>query len=132
MGQTAPVVMYRKKVLFVCARNIIRSYTAERMFLGSPLYDVRSRGVARNARIKLTESDIGWADLIFVMEKRHKNRIIREFRSALVGKEVVCLFIRDIYSAMEERLITVLRRKLAPYLLLPAVKHVESGPDVRG
>ncbi|MCB1128466.1 MAG: hypothetical protein KDM81_18365, partial [Verrucomicrobiae bacterium] len=55
----------------------------------------------------------------FVMEKRHKRLIVREFQPELVGKEVVCLFIRDIYNAMEERLIAVLRKKLAPHLLLP-------------
>jgi predicted protein tyrosine phosphatase len=110
---------YRKKVLFVCAQNKIRSYTAEKMFAGSLLYDVKSRGVAKDARIKLTESDIAWADIVFVMEKNHKNRIAQNFRSAVVGKKIVCLFIEDIYEPMEEALIAVLRQQLAPYLLLP-------------
>ena len=106
----------RTKILFVCARNRIRSFTAEKMFAGSPLYDVRSRGVAKDARIRLTGKDLGWADLIFVMEKEHKNRIARQFRSAIVGKRIVCLFIEDIYGPMEEDLIAVLRQKLAPHL----------------
>jgi predicted protein tyrosine phosphatase len=110
---------HRKKVLFVCAQNKIRSFTAERMFAGSLLYDVKSRGVAKDARIKLTESDIRWADIIFVMEKNHKNRITKAFRPAISGKEIVCLFIEDIYDPMEEELIAVLRQKLAPHLLLP-------------
>ena len=97
----------RKKVLFVCARNKIRSYTAERMFAGSLLYDVKSRGVAKEARVKLTESDVHWAEVIFVMEKNHKNRIAEVFRSAIVGKPIVCLFIEDIYQPMEPKLILV-------------------------
>ncbi len=109
----------RKKLLFVCAQNKIRSLTAERMLAGSQLYDVKSRGVAKDARIRLTESDIGWADIIFVMEKNHKNRITKDFRSAIVGKKIICLFIEDIYDPMEEELIAVLRQKLAPHLLLP-------------
>jgi predicted protein tyrosine phosphatase len=72
-------VTHRKKVLFVCAQNRIRSYTAEKMLAGSQLYDVKSRGVAKDARIKLTEADIRWADIIFVMEKDHKNRIAKFF-----------------------------------------------------
>jgi predicted protein tyrosine phosphatase len=110
---------HRKKVLFVCAQNKIRSLTAEKMFAGSQLYDVKSRGVAKDARIKLTESDIRWADVIFVMEKNHKNRMAKDFRPAIDGKKIVCLFIDDIYCAMEEELIAVLRQKLAPHLRLP-------------
>ncbi len=115
-------VTSRKKVLFVCAQNKIRSYTAERMLAGSMHYDVRSRGVANDARIKLTEADLGWADLIFVMEKNHKNRIAKEFRDAIAGKRIVCLFIEDIYDPMEESLVAELRRKLAPHLLLPGAE----------
>lgn len=117
-----PIVGHRKKVLFVCAQNKIRSFTAEKMFAGSQVYDVKSRGVAKDARIKLTESDIGWADIIFVMEKNHKNRIAKDFRSAIVGKKIVCLFIEDIYDPMEEALISELRYKLAPHILLPPEK----------
>ena len=105
--------------MFVCAQNKIRSLTAEKMLAGSRLYDVRSRGVARNARIKLTGSDLGWADIMFVMEKNHRNRITKDFRPAMAGKKIVCLFIEDIYDPMEPALIGELRRKLAPYLDLP-------------
>jgi predicted protein tyrosine phosphatase len=114
---------YRTKVLFVCAQNKIRSYTAEKMFSGSQFYDVKSRGVAKDARIRLTEADIAWADLIFVMEKNHKNRITKEYRSAVIGKKIVCLFIEDIYVPMEAGLVDELRQKLAPYLWLPDVKN---------
>ncbi len=118
----ASTVTYRKKVLFICARNRIRSYTAEKMLAGSPLYDVKSRGVAKDARIKLTEADLRWADIVFVMEKDHKNRIAKNFGPAIAEKEIVCLFIEDIYSPMEESLIAVLRQKLAPHLRLPDLK----------
>lgn len=118
----AAQITSRTKVLFVCAQNRMRSFTAEKMFMGSMLYDVKSRGIAKDARIRLTESDIGWADVIFVMEKNHKNRIAKEFRSAIVGKKIACLFIEDIYDPMEPALIHELRRKLAPYLILPEEK----------
>lgn len=103
----------------MCGQNRSRSLTAERIFAGSRLYDVRSRGVASNARIRLAEPDIAWADVIFVMEKEHKNRITGDFGAAAAGKEIVCLFIKDEFAPMEEALIAELRRKLAPHLELP-------------
>ncbi len=109
----------RQKVLFICAQNKIRSYTAEKIFAGSMLYDVRSRGVANDARIKLTESDLNWADLIFVMEKNHKNRIDKKYPGILRGKRIHCLFIEDIYEPMEPSLIAELSTKLTPYLQMP-------------
>jgi predicted protein tyrosine phosphatase len=108
-----------KKILFVCAQNKIRSVTAEKMFAGSPHYQVRSRGVANDARVKLTEDDLGWADVVFVMEKNHKNRITKKFRHKTSGKTIICLFIEDIYEPMEASLLAELRHKLSPYLVLP-------------
>ena len=110
------------KVLFICAQNKIRSFTAEKMFEGSQRYRVRSRGVAKDSRVKLTEGDLGWADVVFVMEKNHKNIINKKFREQSHGKRIICLFIEDIYDPMEDILIAELRRKLAPYLLLPEIK----------
>lgn len=112
-----------KKVLFVCAQNKIRSVTAERMFARSQQYQVRSRGVGNDARVKLTAGDLGWADVIFVMEKNHKNRIAKKFPEEAAGKKIVCLFIEDIYEPHESALIAELRRKLAPHLLLPDLEE---------
>ena len=109
----------RRKLLFVCARNKIRSLTAERMLHGSTEYEVRSRGVARGARVRLTSGDIGWADQIFVMEKQHKDRMRAEFAEALRGKPIVCLFIADIYQPMDAALLAILRERLAPQIDLP-------------
>ena len=115
----------RKKLLFVCARNKIRSLTAEKLFSGSQQYQVRSRGVANDARIRLTAADLGWADLVFAMEKNHKNRIQQKFREAAADKKIVCLFIEDIYQPMEPALLAELRNKLAPYLELPEPKPLQ-------
>jgi predicted protein tyrosine phosphatase len=106
------------KILFVCAQNKIRSLAAEKMFESSQRYHVRSRGVAKGSRAKLTEGDLGWADVIFVMEKNHKNIINKKFGGQSHGKRIICLFIKDIYDPMEDALTAELRRKLAPYLHL--------------
>jgi predicted protein tyrosine phosphatase len=109
----------REKILFVCARNKIRSLTAERLFSGSPRYDVKSRGLSKESRVRLTASDLAWADRVFVMEKNHKNRITSDHREAASGVEIVCLFIEDIYRPMQPELIEILHERLEPYLDLP-------------
>ncbi len=58
----AEAAQHRPKLLFICSRNLSRSLTAERMFAGSALYDVKSRGLAKTARIRLTAADLQWAD----------------------------------------------------------------------
>ena len=108
-----------QKLLFVCSRNKLRSLTAEKLFEGSPLYQVRSVGTQPGARIVVTEGHIGWADVIFCMEKSHLNRLRRKFPEALQGKRVVCLQIPDEYEYMDPDLVEELRGKLAPYVTLP-------------
>ena len=108
-----------QKLLFVCSRNRLRSLTAEKLFEGVPGYQVRSVGTQPDARIVITEGHIGWADLVFVMEKSHLNRIRRKFPEALQGKRVIALHIPDEYEFMQPELIDELRSKLGPHLTLP-------------
>jgi predicted protein tyrosine phosphatase len=81
---------------------------------------VRSAGTQPEARIVVTEGHLGWADIIFCMEKGHLNRLRGKFPEALQGKRVLCLHIRDEYEPMDPALIDELRAALAPYLNLPA------------
>jgi Predicted protein tyrosine phosphatase len=53
------------------------------------------------------------ADLIFVMEKRHRDRILQNFS---VSKEIVILNIPDEYEYMNEELIAMLEDMVNPYL----------------
>jgi predicted protein tyrosine phosphatase len=108
-----------KKLLFVCSQNKIRSLTAERLFDGFSLYQARSAGTQPGARIVVTEGHLGWADLIFCMEKSHLDRLRRKFPESIQGKKVVCLHIPDRYGFMQPELIEKLRAKLAPHVTLP-------------
>ena len=108
-----------QKLLFVCSRNKIRSLTAEKLFEGFPLYQVRSTGTQPGARIVVTEGHIGWADLIFCMEKSHLNRLRRKFPEALRDKQVICLHIPDEFEFMQTELVEELRARLAAYVTLP-------------
>src|SRR4051794_22621091 len=89
------------KILFVCSQNRWRSLTAEKMYAGFPGYVVRSAGTADNARIRINEGHIGWADLIFVMEKRHQELLRERFPAALREKKLICLHIGDDYQFMD-------------------------------
>jgi predicted protein tyrosine phosphatase len=108
-----------EKLLFVCSRNRMRSLTAEKLFEGSPYYQVRSVGTQPDARIVVTEGHLGWADTIFCMEKSHVNRLRRKFPEALDGKRVVCLHIQDDYEFMHPDLLDELRAKLGHHVTLP-------------
>ncbi len=113
MAEPAP---YATKLLFVCSRNRLRSLTAEKMFEGMAGYQARSAGTQPDARIVVTEGHVGWADIIFVMEKSHLDRLRQKFPEALAGKQVVTLHISDDYMFMQPELVDELRTKLAEYV----------------
>jgi predicted protein tyrosine phosphatase len=103
-------------VLFICSRNKWRSRTAETIFKDTHGWQVRSAGTESGARIKLTEGLVNWANLIFVMEKKHKQRLQQEFGHLLDDKQIVVLDIPDNYQYMDEELIETLRNATAPYM----------------
>ena len=96
------------KLLFLCSQNKRRSLTAQKIFDGVNGHMVRSAGTENNARIKVTPGIIGWADVIYCMEKKHVRRIKEKYGDTLLGKEVVCLNIPDDYDLMDDELISQL------------------------
>lgn len=107
---------FSMNILFVCSRNKWRSATAETMYQNHPIHHVRSAGTSAVARIKINAKLINWADLIFVMEKRHKQLLTESFRADLNGKELIVLDIPDDYHYMDKELIAELETKVAIYL----------------
>jgi predicted protein tyrosine phosphatase len=102
----------RTKILFVCSRNRRRSLTAETIFKDVPSWEVRSAGTKDGARVKITPGHLGWADVIVVMEKRHKERLRQKYSELVAAKPCVCLFIADDYEFMEAALVTKLKAKM--------------------
>lgn len=100
------------KILFVCSRNRRRSLTAEKIFNGTPGWQVRSAGTAEGARVKVTEGSLGWADVVVVMEKRHKERLREKFPEVFDAARCRCLFIADEYEFMEDALVALLHEKM--------------------
>ncbi|WP_234795093.1 hypothetical protein [Hymenobacter arizonensis] len=62
---------------------------------------------------------MGWADIIFVMERRHADRLREKFADALGSTRVVVLRIPDKYKFGDSQLVALLRQKLQEHLLLP-------------
>ena len=96
------------KLLFLCSQNKRRSLTAEKVLNGLNGCQVRSAGTENNARVKVTAGLIGWADVIFTMEKKHTRRIQEKYRDELIGKRLICLNIPDEYEYMDDKLIEIL------------------------
>jgi len=105
-----------KRILFLCSQNKLRSPTAEAIFADHPGIEVDSAGLNNDAEVCLSEEQVQWADLILVMEKVHRNRLNRKFRSALAGKRIAVLNIPDDYDYMAPDLISLLKARCAVYL----------------
>ena len=106
----------RKYILFICSRNQWRSPTAEQIFRKHPLMSVRSAGTSPNARRTVSAEDIRWADVIFVMEEKHKSRLVAEFSRSLDGKTIHVLDIPDEYKYMDPELVEQLEQSVSAML----------------
>ena len=106
----------KKRILFLCSQNTLRSPTAEAVFAGHPTVDVDSTGLNNDAEVPLSEEQVEWAELILVMESTHRNRLNRKFGKSLAGKRVVVLNIPDDYDYMDPVLVDLLKKRCAPYI----------------
>jgi predicted protein tyrosine phosphatase len=106
----------KKRILFLCSQNKLRSPTAEAIFADHPAIEVDSAGLNNDAEVPLSEEQVKWADLIIVMEKSHRNRLNRKFKSALAGKRVAVLDIPDEYDYMDPSLVALLKTRCASYI----------------
>ena len=105
-----------QKILFICSQNKLRSPTAEQVFSQTPGLDVLSAGTNNDAITPLSTELVEWADKIFVMENMHRTKLQQRFRSALNGKNIICLGIPDNFSYMDPELIAILKKKVPPFL----------------
>ncbi|WP_419904799.1 low molecular weight protein tyrosine phosphatase family protein [Kiloniella sp.] len=103
-------------LLFICSKNQWRSPTAENIFRKYPDISARSAGTSSSAKHKVTVKDIQWADIIFVMEEKHKSRLKADFRRQLEYKPLHVLDIPDDYPYMDAELIDILENSVPGYL----------------
>ncbi|RYY20582.1 MAG: protein tyrosine phosphatase [Cytophagaceae bacterium] len=104
-----------RHLLFICSQNRWRSLTAERLFDGHPELLARSAGTEPGARTRVAAGHLGWAEVIFVMKKKHADRLRAESPSELRGKPLVNLRIPDDYPFQDAALVELLRERLHAY-----------------
>lgn len=104
------------RVLFVCSRNRLRSPTAEALFASYADIEASSAGTSIDADMVISAELIEWADIIFPMERTHQRKLLERFGPLLKAKRVVVLGIADKYKYMDADLVTILQRKVSPYL----------------
>ncbi|MDY7539727.1 low molecular weight protein tyrosine phosphatase family protein [Undibacterium sp. RTI2.1] len=105
-----------KNVLFICSQNRLRSPTAEQVFANHPGIETSSAGLNHDAENPVTPELVEWADLIFVMEKAHRNKLSAKFKKQLSKAKVICLDIPDDYEFMDPMLIRLLHAKVSRFL----------------
>ena len=103
-------------ILFICSRNQWRSPTAEAIYKSQQGLHVKSAGTSASARIKVTGKLIEWAELIFVMEKKHQQRLTESFPNEISDKKIIVLDIPDEYQFMDEELVESIKAGVSPYI----------------
>jgi len=104
------------KILFVCGKNKFRSPTAEMIFSEYDGIETMSAGVNNDSKTVISEEMIHWADIVFVMEDKHRTKIQRKYKKLFKSKKIVNLNIKDNYGFMDSELTELLERKVNPYL----------------
>jgi predicted protein tyrosine phosphatase len=111
------------RLLFVCRQNKLRSPTAEIVFSEYEGVEALSAGTAREAETTLSPDLLEWADFIFAMENRHRDRIRERFGKLVNDKRLIVLGIPDNYEFMQPELIALLKEKVSPHL--PGIPSAE-------
>ncbi|MFD2824449.1 phosphotyrosine protein phosphatase [Lacinutrix iliipiscaria] len=111
-----------KNILFVCSANKQRSKTASDYF-SEKLLDFNFDSAGTNHKIcnkegtqPLTMELMNWADLVIVMEEKHRKLIVENGGSEF-GKKIKVLSIPDKFKYYQKELIDLLEQKVKPLMI---------------
>ncbi|WP_425076954.1 phosphotyrosine protein phosphatase [Psychroserpens sp. S379A] len=108
-----------KNILFVCSANKQRSKTASDYFSEKfKIFEFDSAGTNHKICNKegtkpLTMDLMNWADLVIVMEQRHRKLIVENGGSEF-GNKIKVLAIPDRFKYYQKELIELLEQKAEP------------------
>jgi predicted protein tyrosine phosphatase len=105
-----------RHILFICSRNQLRSPTAEQIFSKWSGIEVASAGLDPVSHEPVTPELLAWAEVIFVMEKSHRNRLLKKFRASVKDQKIIVLGITDDYEYMDPRLVRLFEKLVPPPL----------------
>jgi predicted protein tyrosine phosphatase len=77
---------------------------------------VASAGLDASAQKPVTPELLQWAQTIFVMEKSHRNKLLKKFKADITAKQIICLDIPDEYEYMDPQLVKLLQVRVSRYL----------------
>jgi predicted protein tyrosine phosphatase len=100
-------MLVKPNILVVCGKNKRRSRSAEHIFKNDSRFNIISAGLSSKSERKISEKDIAWADLIFVME-RDQQKTLREEFLHLEIPPIEVLGIPDEYEYLNAELILLL------------------------
>jgi predicted protein tyrosine phosphatase len=103
-------------LLFICSENRLRSPTGEEVFSQYEGVNAIGCGTNKDAVTPVSGDLIEWADIIFVMENSHRNKVNRKFKELLRGKRLICLGIPDDYERMDPILVRLLENGVLRYI----------------
>lgn len=98
----------RMKVLFICNMNKHRSKTAEEIFRDR--YETKSAGLFNDTPVSAEQ--LGWADIILVMEESQRKELTDRFPSECLKKRILCLGIPDVYPYGDPELVSLLESRV--------------------
>lgn len=113
----------KKRVLFVCTQNKVRSLTAEHLYRVRPDLEVKSCGTATFAKNQLSKELLNWAEAVFTFDESHMDAIAKKFSAETQGKPVICLGLPDIFTYKSDALVVKLTATIEPYLGRPNAKR---------
>ena len=90
----------------------MRSPTAAHVARSLPGIDAESAGISRDADDPISQEQVIWADVVFVMEARQRKRLTELFAAHLKGKRIVVLNVRDEYDYVDPELIALLEPRI--------------------
>jgi predicted protein tyrosine phosphatase len=89
---------------------------AQHYFAGHSGVSAIAAGTNRDAATPISGDLVEWADIVFVMEKSHRNKVMARFREQLRDKRLVVLAVPDKYEFMDPQLVQLLRVRVARYI----------------
>lgn len=102
----------KRRILFVCTANAMRSATAHEIYRHDPRFEVQSAGTDILAEQELNAELLAWADAVVVMERHHRQFIRKHYPKVYEQKRIVCLYLPDDYLYMEPQLVAALRERV--------------------
>ena len=99
-------------IIFVCNQGKNRSRTAAEVFSGR--FHTTSAGLYSDTPV--SESQLAQADVIVVMEERHRSAIAERFPALYLQKRILVLGIPDIYCYGQPGLVQLLKVRMSGLL----------------